>query len=67
MITTSATLAISGVVCLLLLGLMIYKLTPREGKPPSAWLKTEFRATSVAMIVLILLLAGITLLAKGIF
>jgi len=46
---------------------MMYKLTPREGRPPSPWMKTEFRAMSLAMLVLMLLFAGVTLLAKGIF
>lgn len=67
MITTSAILVTSGIVCLWLGGLMMYKLTPREGKPASSWTKTEFGAMSLAMFVLILLFAGITLLAKGIF
>lgn len=67
MITTGAILVISGGICLFLSGLMMYKLTPREGRPPSPWTKTEFRAMSLAMLVLMLLFAGVTLLAKGIF
>jgi hypothetical protein len=65
--TTSAILVVSGIVCVSLFGLMMYKLTPREGKPPSPWMKTEFRAMSLTMVGLILLFAGIVLLAKGIF
>ena len=59
-------LAISGTLCLLLCGFTLYKTMPREGRPPSAWTRTETRAVSVAMLVLVLLLGGITMLAKGI-
>ena len=59
-------LALSGVLCLLLCVLTLYKTMPREGKPPSAWVRTETRAVSMAMLVLILLFGGITRLAKGI-
>ena len=58
-------LVISGTVCLLLCGLTLYKTMPRDGRPPSAWTSTETRAVSVAMLVLVLLLGGITMLAKG--
>jgi hypothetical protein len=69
MLTTIARmiLAISGSICLLLCGFTLYKTMPREGRPPSAWTSTDTRAISVAMLVLILLLGGITMLAKGIF
>jgi len=63
----SAILVVSGIVCLSLSGLMMYKLTPREGRPPSPWTSTEFRAMSVALSVLVLLLGGVALLVKGIF
>ncbi|HEX6298492.1 MAG TPA: hypothetical protein VFZ74_18135 [Burkholderiales bacterium] len=45
---------------------MMYKLVPREGQPPSAWTKTDFRATTLAMSQFVLLVAGIALVAKGI-
>ena len=67
MISTSAILVISGSVCLGLTGLIVYGLTARNGKPTSPWTSTDFRATSTAMLLLILLLAGVSLLAKGIF
>lgn len=64
---TGPMLILAGVACLLLGGFTIYKTMPREGKPPSAWTSTEARATGMAMLVLVFLLAGITLLLKGIF
>lgn len=66
MISTSGMLVLFGSICLCVAGLMMYKLTPREGKPPSPWVKTDFRATSVALGQFVLLIAGISLLAKGI-
>jgi hypothetical protein len=67
MISTSVILVVSGGICLSLTGLIVYSLLPRDGRPPSPWTSTDFRATSVAMLLLILLLAGASLLAKGIF
>jgi hypothetical protein len=65
--STSAMLILGGVVCLALGGFTIYKTMPREGKPPTAWTSTETRATGMAMLVLVFLLAGVTMLLKGIF
>lgn len=65
--TTSAMFVIAGAICLFLSGFTMYQTMPRDGKPPSAWTKTEARAVSVAMLVLILLFAGITMLLEGIF
>jgi hypothetical protein len=44
----------------------MYKLVPREGRPPSPWLRTEFGETSLALGQFMLLIAGLALLAKGI-
>ena len=60
-------LAMSGAVCLLLCGFLLYTALPREGKPASAWTRTETRAVSVAMLVLMLFFVGATMLVKGIF
>jgi hypothetical protein len=62
----STLLIVSGVVCLGLSGLAMLKSVPREGKPAPSWVSTESRATFVALSVMILGLAGIVLLAKGI-
>ncbi len=67
MISTSAILIIGGIVCVVLSVFLMSKLKPQEGKPPSAWLKTEGRATSVALAVFLLFIAGGALMAKGIF
>ena len=67
MFTTSATLTIAGILCLLLSGVAMYRLTPRDGKPPSWWTSTDMRATTVTMALLVLMLAGVGMLAKAIF
>lgn len=65
--TTSAMLVIAGAICLFLSGFTLYHTMPRDGKPPSAWTRTETRAIGVAVLVLILLFTGVTLVLKGIF
>lgn len=67
MIPVSAVFIVCGLVCLFVSGLIMYKLIPREGRPPSPWMKTESGETAVALGQFILLVAGIALLAKGIF
>jgi hypothetical protein len=59
-------LALSGTLCLVLGGFTLYKTIPREGRPPTALTRTETRAVSLAMLVLVLMLGGITMLLKGI-
>lgn len=65
--SASMMLVIGGAVCLFVSGFTLYRTMPREGKPPSAWTKTEARAMSMVMLVLTLLFAGITMVLKGIF
>jgi hypothetical protein len=65
--STSVILIIGGLACLSLCGLMFYKLMPQEGKPESAWTGSDTRGTAVAMLLLVLLLAGLGMLVKGIF
>lgn len=60
-------LVILGVACLAVCGLMFYKLMPQEGKPPSKWTGTDTRGTVAAMFLLVMLLAGVGLLLKGVF
>jgi hypothetical protein len=67
MLSTNATLAISGGICMFLCGWLLYATLPRAGRPESAWTRTENRAVGVAMLVLILAFAGITMFAKGMF
>jgi hypothetical protein len=66
MFSTSGILIISGVFCLGLCGFLLYKLAPQEGRPRSAWTNTDFRGTSAAMGLLILMITGISLVVKGI-
>lgn len=63
---TNAILIVSGVICLLLCGLIFYKLAPRDGEPPSPWTSTDTRGTATALGLLVLLLTGISLVVKGI-
>lgn len=60
-------LIVIGVACLAVCGVMFYKLMPQEGKPPSKWTGTDTRGTVAAMFLLVLLIAGIGMLLKGLF
>lgn len=60
-------LVLSGALCLLLGGGLLFKTVPREGRPDSVWTRTEGRVITVVMSVLMLLFAGIALLLKGVF
>ena len=57
----------AGLVCLTTCGFLFYKLMPQEGKPQSAWTGTDVRGTSAAMVLLVLLVAGVGMLLKGVF
>jgi hypothetical protein len=65
--STSAILILAGLACLSLCGFFFWKLLPQDGKPPSAWTGTDTRGTAVAMGLLVLFLAGVGMMAKGIF
>jgi len=58
-------LVFAGIVCLFLCGLTLYMSLPRESKPESAWTRTETRATGTALLLLIMLMSGATLVVKG--
>jgi hypothetical protein len=60
-------LIVFGLACLLLCGFLLYKLMPQDGQPPSPWTSTDTRGTAVALGLLVLLLAGISMVAKGFF
>ena len=64
---TSTILAALGGVCLFLSGFTLLGTMPREGRPPSAWTKTETRAVSTALLVITLLFAGVAMLLKSLF
>jgi hypothetical protein len=63
--TSSLILVLCGALCLGLCFLIFHKARPRPSQPEPALVATEGRATSVAMLVLILFFAGVTMLAKG--
>jgi hypothetical protein len=65
--SASVILIVSGVGCLALCALMFYKLMPQEGRPPSKWTGSDTRGTVAAMVLLVMLLAGVGLLLKGVF
>lgn len=60
-------LILLGAACLVVCGLMFYKLMPQEGKPPSAWTGTDTKGTVAAMVLLVLLIFGVGMLLKGLF
>lgn len=60
-------LVLGGIVCLILSGFMMYKLMPRDGRPPPAWMKSENGETAMALGQFILMVAGVALLAKALF
>jgi hypothetical protein len=61
----SIALILAGIGCLLLGGFVVYKLKPQDGEPPSPWVGTDARGTAVALGLLVLMLAGISLVIKG--
>jgi hypothetical protein len=58
-------LIVAGFVCLALGAFIFYKLKPQDGQPPSPWIASEFRGSSVAIGLLVLFLAGIGMVLKG--
>jgi hypothetical protein len=66
-LTTMASmiLALSGTLCLFLGGFTFYKALPRDGRPPPALTRTDTRAMSLAILVLVLMLGGGMMLVKG--
>jgi hypothetical protein len=66
MVPTSAFFIVAGIVCLAISVSIMPNLRPREGKPRSAWLKTEARETAAALGMFTLFVFGAALLAKGV-
>ena len=65
MVATSAVLIVSGLVCVVLAGLAVRYLIPREGRPTSAWTSTEARATTVVLVLMTLFVIGAGMVLKG--
>ncbi|MCD6042646.1 MAG: hypothetical protein K0R40_2249 [Burkholderiales bacterium] len=63
----TVVLAASGIVCLLISAFMMYKMIPREGVPPPAWMKSDVGESGMALGQFTLMVAGLALLAKSVF
>jgi uncharacterized iron-regulated membrane protein len=63
---TSTILIVSGLLCLGLCGFAFYKLRPQAGQE-SRWLDTDTFGTAIALGLLVLMLAGVSMIVKGIF
>ena len=63
----SATLVMAGAGCLVVVVLMLHLALPREGKALSAWTRTEARAMGTAVLMMVLLAAGIVMLVKALY
>jgi len=66
MVATNAVLILSGLACVVLSGLAVRYLMPREGRPSSAWTSTEARATTVVLMLMTLFVIGAGMVLKGI-
>jgi hypothetical protein len=58
-------LILAGLLCLLISGYMMYRMMPRNGQEPP--LRSDAGETAIALGQFTLLIAGITLLVKGLF
>lgn len=65
MLATHVLSMIGGAACLLFAFWALRNLPPREGEAPSAWIRTELRASVVAIGLLVLMLAGLAFLLQG--
>lgn len=64
---THAILILVGSGCLVIAFTALRALMPREGRPMSAWIGTETRATLVSISLLVLMVFGVMLVLKGAF
>jgi hypothetical protein len=62
----AAVLVVLGAACLVVSGALMYKMIPREGKPPFVWMRTEAGETAMALSQFILMIAGLAFFAKAI-
>ena len=63
----SVVLVVCGVVCLAISGVMLYYMLPREGHAPPRFLESMLGETGRALSQFILMVAGVSLLIKGLF
>jgi hypothetical protein len=58
-------LVIIGIACLALAGLALRGLQRQPGKPEPVWTDTEWKASAVALSLILLLLGGVSFIVKG--
>lgn len=66
MILTSAAFIIAGIACIGLSSYALYAVSPKEGKPPGFWTRTETRSTTLALVLVTAFVMGGGLVLKGI-
>lgn len=62
---STVVLGVLGAGCLLASGFLMYKMIPRQGQPPFAWMSTESGETATALGQFILMIAGLAFFAKA--
>jgi len=65
MVLTSAVLILAGIACICLSSYALYAVSPKDGKPPTFWTKTEARSTALALGLVTLFVFGGGLVLKG--
>lgn len=63
---TNSILSFSGLVCLVLSGILMFKMIPRQGKATWSWMQSETGETTVALSQFTLMIVGVALIAKAI-
>jgi hypothetical protein len=61
----AAVFVVLGAACLVVSGVLMYKMIPREGQAPFAWMQTESGETAMALSQFILMIAGLAFFAKA--
>jgi hypothetical protein len=66
MVLQNMSLVGAGIACLSFSGFVLYGVLPRQGKPESAWTKTELRSTFFALTLVTTIVFGLALVVRGI-
>ncbi len=65
MVFTSAALIAGGLACIGVSGYTLRAATPKEGKPPVFWTRTEARSTTLPLVLVTMFVIGGGLVLKG--
>lgn len=65
MVLSSAVLIAAGLACIGVSSYTLHAVSPREGKPPAFWTRTEARSTLLALALVTLFVIGGGLVLKG--